>query len=134
MRLDKWLWAARLCKTRALAVQWAERGRVLVDGHAAKPGRTIQVGCMLQLRLPGAPPRELKILSLSSTRGSAPVAQALYEESPASLAMRTAWAAAARTNPEPAAQRTDGRPTKRDRRAVDRAAGGWQRWSASVDD
>lgn len=134
MRLDKWLWAARLCKTRALAADWAEHGRIEVDGHAAKPGRTLQVGCRLRLRLPGVPPRELKVLALSAVRGPASLAQTLYEESAESLAARAAWAAQARLAPEPAAVRTDGRPTKRDRRAIEAASPRWHRWSASLDD
>jgi ribosome-associated heat shock protein Hsp15 len=134
MRLDKWLWAARLCKTRALAVRWAELGRVEVDGRAAKPGRTVHTGSVLRLRLPGAPPRELTVLALCSMRGPARVAQTLYEESAASLAAGAAWAASARLAPEPATTRSDGRPTKRERRSVDAASGRWQRWSASVDD
>ena len=134
MRLDKWLWAARLCKTRALAAQWADQGRIEVDGHGAKPGRTIQVGCTLSIRGPGVPPRELRVLALSAVRGPAPVARTLYEETADSLAARAAWKAAARLAPEPAAARSDGRPTKRERRAIDQVAGRWQRWSASLDD
>lgn len=134
MRLDKWLWACRLCKTRALAVQWIERGRVEVDGVRAKPGRTLRVGSVLRLASPPGPPRELTVRALSAVRGPAPVAQALYEESPASQAARAAWIAAGRGVAEPAASRSDGRPTKRDRRAIESAAGRWQRWSASIDD
>lgn len=134
MRLDKWLWASRLCKTRALAVQWVERGRVEVDGVRAKPGRTLRVGSVLRLAAPPGPARELIVRALSALRGPAPVAQTLYEESAASLAARAAWTAASRTAAEPAASRSDGRPTKRDRRAIESAAGRWQRWSASIDD
>lgn len=134
MRLDKWLWASRLCKTRALAVQWIERGRVEVDGVRAKPGRTLRVGTVLRVAALPGPPREMTVRALSAVRGPAPVAHTLYEESAASLAARAAWLSANRDAVEPAAGRSDGRPTKRDRRAIESAADRWQRWSASVDD
>lgn len=134
MRLDKWLWAARLCKTRALAADWADAGRIEVDGHPAKPGRNVHVGCELQLRLPGGPPRELKVLALSPKRGPAAAARVLYEESEASLAARAAWTASARLAREPAASREGGRPTKRDRRTIEAVRNRWVRWSASLED
>jgi ribosome-associated heat shock protein Hsp15 len=129
LRLDKWLWAARLAKTRALAVEQIERGRVLVNGQPAKPSRELKVGDRLELRL-GQDVRLLVVRGLSTQRGPAPVAQALYEETAESLATRAAAAERRRLAPEPAAAQTQGRPTKRDRRdLVD-----WQRWSASIDD
>jgi ribosome-associated heat shock protein Hsp15 len=129
LRLDKWLWAARLAKTRALAVEQIERGRVLVNGQPAKPSRELKVGDRLELRL-GHDVRLLVVRGLSMQRGPAPVAQALYEETAESLATRAAAAERRRLAPEPAAAQTQGRPTKRDRRdLVD-----WQRWSASIDD
>jgi ribosome-associated heat shock protein Hsp15 len=129
LRLDKWLWAARLAKTRALAVEQIERGRVLVNGQPAKPSRELKVGDRLELRL-GHDVRLLVVRGLSTQRGPAPVAQALYEETAESLATRAAAAERRRLAPEPAAAQTQGRPTKRDRRdLVD-----WQRWSASIDD
>jgi len=120
-RLDKWLWAARFFKTRALAAEAADSGRVRVSGQVAKAGRELKVGDLLELRLPGQPPREVKVLGLSRTRGPAPVARLLYEETAASLDAQARAAEAHRLAPEPAATLTKGRPTKRDRRALDQA-------------
>jgi ribosome-associated heat shock protein Hsp15 len=128
-RLDKWLWAARFTKTRALAVEQIEKGRIQVNGQAAKPAREVRCGDLLELRL-GDSPRTVKVIGLSSLRGPAPVAQALYEETAESLAKTEAARLARRQGVEPANSLEHGRPTKRDRRVlVD-----WQRWSASVDD
>jgi len=131
MRLDKWLWAARFFKTRALAVEAIERGRIEVGGQVAKPSRELHVGDALRLVQAPAPAREIAVLGLSMIRGPAPAAQALYAETEASLAARAAWVEARRLAPEPEAARDDGRPTKRQRRELD--AERWQRWSASID-
>jgi ribosome-associated heat shock protein Hsp15 len=127
IRLDKWLWAARLFKTRALAAEEADRGRVAVNGLTAKPAREVRVGDRIVLRQ-GVVERTVDVLGLSSTRGPAPVAQALYRETADSVAARERAAEARRL--EPAAAIDHGRPTKRDRRQL----GDWQRWSASLDD
>lgn len=128
-RLDKWLWAARFFKTRALAGEEVERGRITVNGQTAKPSREVRVGDRLVLRQ-GQVERTVDVLGLSAHRGPAPVAQALYAETPDSLAARQKAAEARRLGAEPAQSIDHGRPTKRDRRQlVD-----WQRWSASVDD
>jgi ribosome-associated heat shock protein Hsp15 len=74
------------------------------------------------------------VRALSAVRGPAPAAQALYEETPESLAARQRAVEARRLAPEPAATQTQGRPTKRDRRQIDQAGERWQRWSASIDD
>lgn len=129
VRLDKWLWAARFFKTRALAAEEADKGRVQVNGGAAKPARELHVGDRVRLRQ-GVVVREVDVLLLSSVRGPAPVAQTLYRETPESVAERERAAAARRLAPEPAASLEQGRPTKRDRRHL----ADWQRWSASVDD
>ncbi len=129
LRLDKWLWAARLFKTRALAAEAADLGRVNVNGQAAKPARELKTGDMLLLRQ-GPVQRELRVLGLSALRGPAPVAQALYAETPESVAAREAAAARRRMGVEPADTLAHGRPTKRDRRQI----ADWQRWSASTDD
>lgn len=129
MRLDKWLWAARFYKTRALAVEEIARGRVEVNGQAAKPSRDIRPGDLLRLRQ-GVAEREVQVLALSQVRGPAPVAQALYAETPESVARREQAAEARRLAPEPAlaiAENRQGRPTKQDRRRL----ADWQRWSAS---
>jgi len=129
VRLDKWLWAARFFKTRALAAEEIGRGRVSVNGQVAKASRELRVGDRIVLRQ-GALERTVHLLALSSVRGPAPVAQALYAETPASLAARLAAAEARRLGAEPATTIEQGRPTKRDRRRL----ADWQRWSASADD
>jgi ribosome-associated heat shock protein Hsp15 len=134
-RLDKWLWVARLFKTRALAAEAADRGRVEVNDLVAKPGRELKPGDRLTVRLDaGQPPRELVVRGLAPVRGPAPAAQALYDESERSRSAHAAWAERRRLAPEPAATRSDGRPTKRDRRELTASSERWQRWSASIDD
>jgi ribosome-associated heat shock protein Hsp15 len=134
VRLDKWLWAARLFKTRSLAAEAAERGRIELNGLAAKPARELHVGDSLVLRQEGGIKRILVIRALSSQRGPAPVAQALYEETADSLAERQRATEARRLAPEPAQSIEQGRPTKRDRREIERSQVQWQRWSASIDE
>lgn len=134
VRLDKWLWAARFYKTRSLAAEAVERGRIDVNGRSAKPARELNAGDTLVLRLDGGLRRTVVIRALSIHRGPAPVAQALYEETAASLAERRHAAEARRLAPEPAQSIDQGRPTKRDRRELERSQVQWQRWSASIDD
>lgn len=129
VRLDKWLWAARLYKTRSLAADEVSKGRVSVNGQAAKAARELRTGDRLLVRQ-GVVERELVVLGLSSIRGPAPVAQTLYEETPASKAAREKAAAERRLGVEPADALQQGRPTKRDRRQL----ADWNRWSASADD
>lgn len=124
VRLDKWLWAARLFKTRSLARDEIERGRVTVNDEHAKPARTLRVGDRLDLRQ-GALVRSVVVMGLSAVRGPAPVAATLYRETEESVAAREQHLAARREAGEPAQGR--GRPTKRDRRVLAE----WQRWSAS---
>jgi len=133
MRLDKWLWAARFYKTRALAVDDIGKGRVSVNGQVAKASRDLRVGDTLALRQ-GPVQRTVVVKGLSAMRGPAPVAQALFEETADSLAARTRAAEARRLAAEPALSIEQGRPTKRDRREIERTQHDWQRWSASVDD
>jgi ribosome-associated heat shock protein Hsp15 len=134
MRLDKWLWAARFYKTRALAAEAADRGRIDVNGQPAKPARELHAGDRLVLRQDGGVKRTLLIRALCAQRGPAPVAQALYEETAESLAERQRAAEARRLAPEPAQTLEQGRPTKRNRRELERSQVQWQRWSASLDD
>ena len=132
VRLDKWLWAARFYKTRALAVEDIGKGRVQVNGASAKPSRSVKLGDVLTLRQ-GFVERELAVLGLSHVRGPAPQAQALYAETPASIANRAKAAEQRRLAPEPAhsiAESRQGRPTKLDRRKLAQ----WDRWSASADE
>jgi len=133
MRLDKWLWAARLFKTRALAAEAVDRGRVEVNGQPAKPARELHPGDSLQLRQDRGLKRCLIVRALSTQRGPAPAAQALYEETAESLAERERAAEARRLAPEPAQSIEQGRPSKRDRRDLERSQVQWQRWSASID-
>jgi len=134
MRLDKWLWCARFYKTRSLAVDEIGRGRVTVNGQAAKAARELRVGDTVALRQ-GPVARTVVVRALSGMRGPAPVAQLLYEETADSIAAREQAAQARRLAPEPADALRDGRPTKRDRRNIDQLRGGWgSRWSASLDD
>ncbi len=134
MRLDKWLWAARFFKTRSLAAEAADRERVCVNDLPAKPAKELRVGDSVALRQDGGLVRTVTVRGLSAIRGPAPVAQALYEETAQSVAARAQAAEARRLAPEPAATLTQGRPTKRDRRDIEKAGAGWQRWSASLDD
>ena len=129
MRLDKWLWAARLYRTRTLATQGVALGRIKVNGAAAKPSRDMHVGDRLTVQQAGYR-QELVILKLAAQRGGAAVARTLYEETAESLAARERALQQRRLAPEPALSVEQGRPTKRDRRAL----ADWERWSASVDD
>lgn len=133
VRLDKWLWAARFFKTRGLAAEDIGRGRVSVNGQVAKASRELKPGDLLQWRQ-GTVQRTVKVLALSHQRGPAPQAQALYAETPESIAAREKAAEARRLGAEPAASIEQGRPTKRDRRDITRSVAEWQRWSASLDD
>ena len=130
MRIDKWLWAARFYKTRSLAAQELDKGRIHLNGHAVKPAHEIKPGDKLTLRQ-GTVLRELLVKGLSMQRGPAPVAQALYEESADSIEKRLQDAEQRRLHSEPAQSIEHGRPTKRERRSIDK---GWDsRWSASID-
>lgn len=130
VRLDKWLWAARFFKTRALAVDAIGKHRIEVNGQPAKPSREVRVGDLLTLREPGSPARQVKVLGVSEVRGPAPMAQQLYDDTPESLAARELARDARRQGVEPAQTIEHGRPTKRNRRDL----ADWNRWSASVDD
>jgi ribosome-associated heat shock protein Hsp15 len=129
MRLDKWLWAARFYKTRALAVEEINLGRVRVGGQPVKPARDVRVGDVLTIRI-GVVTREVEVKGLSQQRGPAPQAQQLYAETQASITAREAAAEARRLAPEPADAIVQGRPTKQDRRRLAE----WDRWSVSLDD
>jgi ribosome-associated heat shock protein Hsp15 len=117
VRLDKWLWAARFYKTRSLATDEVGKGRVLLNGQASKPSRELKVGDVLRLRI-GTLEREVIVRGLSAVRGPAPQAQALYDETPDSMAARALAAEQRRLAPEPAMSIEQGRPTKQNRRAL----------------
>ena len=132
LRIDKWLWAARFYKTRSLACEEVVKGRVLVNGAAVKPAREIKTGDTLQVRI-GMLTRSVVVQALSDKRAAAPLAALLFEETPASIAMRSAALEQRRLAPEPALSLTQGRPTKRQRRETEQARDRSERWSASDD-
>jgi len=123
MRLDKWLWAARFFKTRTLAVEAIEGGRVSVNGDRAKPAKELKVGDQVSVR---RPPFEhvITVRELSDKRGPAAVAAKLFEETEESRARRTVLAAEMKSLPQP---RFKGRPTKKTRRD-------YERWLQQPDD
>ena len=116
MRLDKWLWAARFFKTRTLATQAIEHGRVKLNGNRVKPSREIKPCDRLEIHA-GEALWTLTVNALSMQRGPAPVARLLYEEDTASVAARQQQAEAHKQAVSPAAG-IKGRPTKRDRRKI----------------
>lgn len=119
LRLDKWLWAARFYKTRSLAAREIGNGRVMVNDQSAKPAREISPDDMITVRK-GDTRTEVRVIALSAVRGPAPVARQLYEETPDSIAARERTAEMRRLAPEPAHAIRAGRPTKRERRQIDR--------------
>lgn len=130
LRIDKWLWAARFYKTRSLAADEIGKGRVQINGQEAKASREVRLGDRVRLRQ-GAVLREVVVRGISAQRGPAPVAQQLYEETSDSLLAREQAARQNRLAAEPALSIEQGRPTKRDRRQMDKA---WNaRWSAGLD-
>ncbi|HIV14954.1 MAG TPA: ribosome-associated heat shock protein Hsp15 [Candidatus Avisuccinivibrio pullicola] len=116
VRLDKWLWAARFYKTRSIAREMIEGGKVDYNGSRAKPSRTVEVGARVRL-LQGNDRREIIIRAISDVRGPASVAQTLYEETPESIQKREELQRirkmAALIDPRP-----DTRPNKKERRAL----------------
>jgi ribosome-associated heat shock protein Hsp15 len=120
VRLDKWLWAARFFKTRSLAADAITGGKVDVNDEKVKRARLLQLGDRVSVR---HPPFETHVVvrALSERRGRAADAALLYEETPASRAAREALAAQLRALPNTAQEK--GRPTKKDRRILDRWRG-----------
>ena len=115
MRIDKWLWAARFFKTRSLASDEIKSGRVQIDRHDVKPSHEIRIGEVISI-VQAKIPRTVVVKGTSEQRGPSPVAQQLYEETPQSLQTRAALSERQRLSPEPALSLAHGRPTKRDRR------------------
>ena len=133
LRIDKWLWCARFYKTRSLAADEIAKGRIAVNGQVVKASRELRPGDTVVLRQ-GPLQRTVVVRALSAMRGPAPVAQQLYEETAESMAQREKAQELRRLAPEPAAALPEGRPTKRDRREMERARDWGSRWSASVND
>jgi ribosome-associated heat shock protein Hsp15 len=123
LRIDKWLWAARFFKTRGLAQQAIEQGRVRVGDERVKPARALRVGDRLRIEQSGDHEREVIVLELSDRRGPAVQAQTLYRETDESVRARETRLEARRLAPEPSQTIEGGRPTKRQRRDLDRWRG-----------
>lgn len=124
MRIDKWLWAARFFKTRALAIEAIDSGKVLVNEVRVKPAKTIDVGNLVSIRL-GPYNFVVEVLGLSEKRGPAPQAQKLYKETEDSIKKREELAFERKAQAQ-VVQRGEGRPTKKDRREIERfKSGAW---------
>jgi ribosome-associated heat shock protein Hsp15 len=121
VRMDKWLWAARFFKTRALAAKACELGRISSNGQPAKSARPVRVGDLLQVKNESGD-FQVEVLLLSDIRGPAAVAQTLYRETEVSRALRLQQAEERKAMPrfEPLFA---GKPSKRNRRALDRLRG-----------
>ena len=117
MRIDKWLWAVRFFKTRTLAREAVELGRVRIRGERTKPSREVQPGDVLQI-VRAEERFEVQVAGLSEIRGPATVAQTLYEETEQSKEKRERIAEIKRFSEEPAVSIRKGRPTKRDARKL----------------
>jgi ribosome-associated heat shock protein Hsp15 len=120
-RIDKWLWAARFFKTRSQATAAVTGGKVEVNGDTAKPSKVIKVGDRIRLRL-GPAEYRLTVTAIGERRGSAAVAQTLYEEAADSVAERQRIASERRFSSAPSYEEK-GRPSKKDRRDLER----WRR-------
>ncbi|MFT4569774.1 MAG: ribosome-associated heat shock protein Hsp15 [Hyphomicrobiaceae bacterium] len=123
VRVDKWLWAARFFKTRSIARDGIDGGMVRVNGVRAKPARIVRLGDLVEIRK-GPFQQIVEILAISERRGSAEDASLLYLETPASVLEREKMASEVRAlKPSGSAAQALGRPTKRDRRRIDRLTG-----------
>ena len=116
IRIDKWLWAARFFKTRALAARACELGRIQSNGQPAKPAREVRIGDMLRVTNDGGD-FQVEVLLLREVRGPASVAQTLYRETEASRELRLK-VAAERKAMKQFEQLHAGKPSKRDRRRI----------------
>jgi ribosome-associated heat shock protein Hsp15 len=121
VRIDKWLWAARFFKTRSLAARACELGRVESNGQPAKAAREVHAGDMLKVKTEGGD-FQVEVLGLSEIRGPAAVAQTLYRETEASRELRRKAAEERKAMPYFESLR-EGKPSKRDRRKLDRLRG-----------
>ena len=119
--MDKWLWAARFFKTRSLAARACELGRIMSNRQRAKPSRDVRAGDLLQVKN-DAGEFQVEVVLLSETRGPAAVAQTLYRETEASRELRRKTAEERKTMPQFEEWR-DGKPSKRDRRELNRFRG-----------
>lgn len=120
-RIDKWLWAARFYKTRSLATAAVAGGKIEVNGEGAKPSKLVKAGDQIRIRI-GPAEYVVIVKGIGERRGSAPAAQALYEETAASRDAREKIAAQRRFAAPPAYEEK-GKPSKKDRRDMDRWRG-----------
>lgn len=118
VRIDKWLWAARFYKTRALSADAIDAGKIEVNGERAKRSRLVQAGDRIRIRI-GPYEHLINVRDVSDRRGSAPIAQKLYEEDPESRKAREAMAAHVRAMNANTGYES-GRPTKKDRRDIEK--------------
>jgi ribosome-associated heat shock protein Hsp15 len=114
LRIDKWLWAARVFKTRSLAAAACDGGKVDVNEQSAKPARSVRPGDVVKVTLPQGRRRIVKVVALDDRRGPSVVARALYEDLTPPEPPRPRYA------PPPFRPPGAGRPTKRERRDLDR--------------
>ena len=114
MRIDKWVWAARFFKTRSIAKNAIEGGKVHIDGERVKVSREVRVGMQLTIQQ-GLEKKTVVIKALSDVRGPAPVAQQLYDETPESIEKRELLASQRKMHN---LARPDHRPSKKDRRDI----------------
>ncbi len=121
MRIDKWLWAARFFKTRSLATRACELGRIESNGQQTKASREVRVGDLLQVKNDGGD-FQIEVLALSQMRGPAAIAQTLYRETEASRELRQKAAEERKASPHFETW-PEGKPSKRDRREIDRLRG-----------
>ncbi|PYP77873.1 MAG: RNA-binding protein [Gemmatimonadetes bacterium] len=119
VRIDKWLWAARFFKTRSLAAEAIAAGKVELNGERTKPAKLVQLDDSVSIRL-GPYLHVVHVRGLSERRGPATVAATLYEETAESSAVRAKLAEQLRMAPAAFVYEEKGRPTKRDRREIDR--------------
>jgi len=120
VRIDKWLWAARFFKTRSLATDAVDNGKVRLGGERIKPARAVRIDDLLTIDN-GAESWEVAVMDISDQRGSAPVARLLYAETEASVARRATEAEGRKLYREPGSM-IKGRPSKHDRRALSKAS------------
>ena len=121
VRMDKWLWAARFFKTRSMAARACELGRIESHGQPAKPAREVKIGDMLRIKNDSGE-FHVEVLALSEMRGPAPVARTLYRESQESQDLRAKMAEERKSMPVFERFR-EGKPSKKDRRVIDRFRG-----------
>jgi len=117
LRVDKWLWAARVFKTRSLAGAACDGGKVDINDEVAKPARRVRIGDLIAVTLPRGRRRILKVAGVDDQRGSAAVAKALFEDLTPPEPPRPLQA------PPPRREAGAGRPTKRERRDIERLRG-----------